>query len=77
MLVGHTAALVLVVLWLRGAERALLWFAALVRRLFVRAEPLAFARLANPRYAASPGLQLPLPHVRSADSRAPPILSFT
>ena len=76
MLVGHLAALGAVVLWLRVAERALLWFVTLVQRLFVRVELRAAAWPASPCYAASGGLVLPLTLVRSHDTRGPPNLSF-
>jgi hypothetical protein len=73
----HVVGLALVVLWLRGAERALLWFVALVQRLFVRPQLLMLPMLPVVRYTASSGLRLPLPLVRTSDSRGPPQLSFT
>ena len=77
MLGWHIVGLAMVVLWLRGAERALLWFVALVQRLFVRPQLLMLPMLRAIRYAASSGLGLPLPLVRTSDSRGPPHLSFT
>lgn len=76
MLGWHVVGLALVVLWLRGAERALLWFAALVRRLFVSPEVLELPTPSAARYAGSPGLRLPLPLVRTSDPRGPPHLSL-
>ena len=77
MLGWHIVGLAMVVLWLRGAERALLWFVALVQRLFVRPQLLMLPMLRAIRYAASSGLGLPLPLVRTSDSRGPPQLFFT
>jgi hypothetical protein len=77
MLGWHVAGLALVVLWLRGAERALLWFAALIRRLYVRPELLLLPKQLVTRYIASSGLGHSLPLVRTSDPRGPPHLSFT
>lgn len=73
----HVVGLALVVLWLRGAERALLWFVALLQRLFVRPQLLMLPMLPVVRYTASSGLRLSLPMVRTSDSRGPPQLFFT
>jgi hypothetical protein len=77
MLGWHVVGLALVVLWLRGAERALLWFVALVQRMFIRPQLLVLPVLPVVRYAASSGLRLPLPLVRTSDSRGPPQLSLS
>ena len=76
MLSWHVVGLALVVLWLRGAERALLWFAALLRRLFVSPELLELPTPSAARYAGSSGLRLALPLVRTSNPRGPPHLSL-
>lgn len=76
MLGWHAIGLVLVVLWLRGGERALLWFVDLLRRLFVRPRMLEFPTLVARRYAGSSGLRLPLQMVRTSDPRGPPHFSL-